>query len=149
MIRPIIKGPNSLLTTVSERFDIGNPNHMTVIGDLADTIVDTPRAVGLAAVQIGVPIRVFVMRMDDEIHGFINPVVNWASAINAIMEEECMSYPWLSGVKVARPGSITLMHHTRAGDEIVTSFSGLQARVALHEIDHLNGITIDTIRRMK
>jgi peptide deformylase len=122
---------------------------MAVISDLADTLIDTPRAIGLSAVQIGQPIRVFVLRGGGGLRVFINPVVSWASAINHIMGEECMSYPWLGPVKVARPSSIDLTNYNIDGDEITTRMDGMTARVALHELDHCNGITIDQIRRKR
>lgn len=145
MIRSIIKGPDPLLATVSRPVEPGNPEHQAILQDLADTFADTPRSLGLSAVQIGQPIRAFVMRWGDGIMQFLNPVVAWSSVLNQGAGEECMSYPWLSPVNVIRPREIVL---SCEGQQVI-HMEGLEARIALHEIDHLNGITIDILRRKK
>lgn len=112
--------------------------------DLVDTFRDTPRALGLSAVQIGEPLRAFVMRWGDGLMLFTNPVIAWSSVLNESMAEECMSFPWLTPVRVLRPREIVLQ-----ADDFSGHLDGIEARVALHELDHCNGITIDLLRRHK
>lgn len=150
MIRPIIRGPDKILTTVSQPADLSDPHHLATLQDLADTIRDTPRAMGLAAVQIGHLIRAAAIRTPGEIVIICNPVVVESFGGNREQEEECLSYPWLKGVKVIRPWGAAVEYETERNPErVIERCSGKLARCIMHEIDHMNGITIDLIRRRR
>lgn len=147
MIRAIIKGPNPLLFQPSAPVDLDNAEHQQAIVDLCDTMLDTPRALGLAAVQIGVPLRFFGMRLRMGIHVFANPIVLKEAAIWHTAEEECMSFPGLK-VKVSRAASVRLQWtEPKSREHHEGWLNGREARCAQHEIDHLNGITLEQHRR--
>ena len=94
-------------------------------------------AFGLAANQIGVPLRVFAF--NDEVA--FNPVVIETSSLNERMIEGCLSYPEL-WITIERPLYITAKYHTEDGVEVQRDLSSLETRVFLHELDHLDGITM-------
>lgn len=146
-VQPILKHGDPVLRQVCIPFDWDDRGHMQGLADLCETLVDSPRARGLAANQIGFLARAFVMRMDGKVLVMVNPRVRRASATVAIEEEECMSFPNLR-VKVARPiaGDVSF----EVGKFEMMDYQGLDGwdfRCFLHELDHLNGITIDLIRR--
>lgn len=106
---------------------------MEVLGD---------NAVAIAAPQIGVPRRFFVMRLaSGEVRSFFNPVILKQSATLSKKPEGCLSIPGAS-VRVTRPRSVTLQYIDITGELQEETFSGLQARAVCHEIDHLNGRVI-------
>lgn len=99
--------------------------------------------VGLAANQVDLPFRLFIANLaSDPAEGqelvFINPVLSQPQG-NEEKEEGCLSLPELYG-PVKRPETIHMNAYTLNGDEIDTDLSGLAARVAQHETDHLDGV---------
>lgn len=145
-VRPILKHNDPHLRQVCPPFDWDNPEHMQGLADLLETLIDSPRARGLAAPQIGLLARAFAMKMGRTIYAVVNPQIISASAISAIEEEECMSFPNLK-VKVQRPTSGQVQFHTDRHEDMVVHMVGMDFRCFLHELDHINGITIDLIRR--
>lgn len=105
------------------------------------------KGVGLAAPQVGEPIRLIVfdcvnITMNALDSGFLfNPEVIESSDECSIAEEGCLSFPKIF-VKVKRNLKIKVKYIDIAGRPMVRSYSGLAARVILHEIDHLNGISM-------
>lgn len=145
-VRPILKHNDPHLRQVCPPFDWDNPEHMQGLADLLETLIDSPRARGLAAPQIGLLARAFAMKMGKTIYAVVNPKVINSSAISAIEEEECMSFPNLR-VKVQRPTSGQVQFHTDRDEDMIVHMVGMDFRCFLHELEHLNGITLDTIRR--
>ncbi|MCK4529438.1 peptide deformylase [candidate division WOR-3 bacterium] len=98
--------------------------------------------IGLAANQIGVASQIFVARLykEDEPIRLINPVVVEASGEDTI-DEGCLSVPDTS-IEIIRSEFILLRGYDPDGNEVEYRLEGLKARVAQHEIDHLNGILI-------
>ena len=108
------------------------------------------RGVGLAATQVGLPIRLFVMNEtadpdDGEEVVMINPVISRFRG-NEEGEEGCLSLPNLSG-NVVRGKKIHVTAYTPKGEEIDQDFEGYVARIIQHEVDHLDGaLFIDRMR---
>ncbi len=101
------------------------------------------RGVGLAAPQVGVPLRLFVMNhtgdpADDRV--IINPQIEQRSGM-AEAEEGCLSIPGVN-VQVRRPSRCRLVATDLDGNEVVSEADELQARVWQHESDHLDGVLI-------
>jgi len=98
--------------------------------------------IGLAANQIGVASQIFVVRLykEDEPIRLINPVVVEASGEDTI-DEGCLSVPDTS-IEIIRSEFILLRGYDPDGNEVEYRLDYLKARVAQHEIDHLNGILI-------
>lgn len=99
--------------------------------------------VGLAANQVDLPFRVFVMNLaaspdEGEEHVIINPVIGRPRG-NEEKEEGCLSLPGIYGPLV-RPAKVHLNAYTLTGDEISQEVTGLMARVVQHETDHLDGV---------
>ena len=99
--------------------------------------------VGLAANQVDLPFRLFVMNLsaspdEGEEHVIINPVISRPQG-NEEKEEGCLSLPGLYGY-VIRPSKVHLNSFSLSGEEIDEEISGLMARVVQHETDHLDGV---------
>ena len=102
-------------------------------------IMENNNGVGLAAPQIGIPLRVITCELDDKFYVFINPEIIKTSKEAVAMEEGCLSLPNIYG-EVIRPEKIILKAINADGKKIKLKAFGLLARVIQHEIDHLDGI---------
>lgn len=98
-------------------------------------------AAGLAAVQIGYPKRIFLLRENDENRVFINPVVIGSSTEKRRRPEACLSLPGLV-VRTERPKSLVLKYLDLHGQEQKETFEGFWAQAVCHEMDHLNGVLL-------
>lgn len=123
-------------------FDFANPptDPMQLAEDLIEFMYDN-NGLGLAANQVGLPYRVFVMRGNEEVGDFacFNPRLVDAGEEVGLMEEGCLSYPGLL-VKIKRPKSVRVRFQLPNGETVTQIFAGLSARVFQHEYDHLEGI---------
>ena len=99
------------------------------------------RAVGLAANQVGYQKRLFVMNTDGIIRHCFNPEVIEISQDFELAKEGCLSYP-KSWIEVARPVWINVKYYSYKGDFKIETLKDLSARCYLHELDHLDGITM-------
>lgn len=98
------------------------------------------RGIGLAAVQVGTPIRLFVTRaLRDQARVFINPDLLETSVEQGTIEEGCLSVPGLY-TDMVRPVSVRVQAWNEKGRPFTLSADGMLARVIQHELDHLNGI---------
>jgi len=95
--------------------------------------------VGLAAPQVGILQRLFITRKGKKFMAFINPIITGFSSGESIGTEGCLSFPGMFG-KVERPSAISLSYIGMNGQRRQMEYSGFEARVIQHEIDHLNGI---------
>ena len=97
---------------------------------------------GLSANQIGMPVKVFAMRIDESDYVIVcfNPEIQKESEEMVMMTEGCLSFPGLF-VKVKRYETIELQWDSEEGSECNQKFEGITSRILQHEIDHLNGIT--------
>ncbi|MFN7088516.1 MAG: peptide deformylase [Candidatus Paceibacteria bacterium] len=104
--------------------------------------------IGLAANQIGLPLRLFVAEVNNKFYAVLNPKITKLSKEKEIMEEGCLSFPAYFG-PVSRAKKIILEGMDAYGKKIKISATGLLARVFQHEVDHLNGILfIDKAREL-
>jgi len=128
------------------------------IEKLGNDLIETMRlyrGVGLAAVQVGILLRIFVIQ-DEKINSsgewvvcepeiIINPTLSNPSQEKELMQEGCISLPGLY-VDVLRPKTINVRYQNVKGEWIEEHLSGFRARVMMHENDHLNGVlTIDRL----
>jgi peptide deformylase len=110
---------------------------------MADTLDSLKEeALGLAAVQVGVPLRMFMLRRGDINWLYINPTVVSCSNTKSTRPESCLSIPNFV-VNVPRPKQTTIKYFDLEGREHQETFTGLFSRVFWHENDHLNGILLD------
>lgn len=98
-------------------------------------------AYGIAAPQIGVSRRIFVIKENDVPVIFINPVVVSKSRETKSLDEACLSAPGFS-TRVKRSKSITVRYFDENLMPREREFSGIMARVIQHEMDHLNGVLV-------
>lgn len=111
------------------------------IAQLIDDMVETMRevgGVGLAAPQVGVPLRIAVIELpDEEIIVLVNPKIVKRSGERQI-EEGCLSIPGYRG-EIQRSEKVTVKGLDRFGREIRIKGEGLLAQALEHELDHLDG----------
>jgi len=109
--------------------------------DLEDTLLQAPGCVGIAAPQIGCSQRVVMVDVRDSEYGrllLVNPeIVRHEGLVRG--REGCLSVPDFTG-NVIRADSIIVQARDRHGREQELSFSGFEARVVQHELDHLDGL---------
>ena len=121
--------------------------------DMLDTMYHAP-GIGLAAIQVGVPMRQVVMDIakDGEERKplfLANPEIIWSSEQLNDYEEGCLSIPEFYEM-VERPAEVNVRYLDRNGDAQEIQAKGIIATVLQHEIDHLNGVLfIDHISRLK
>lgn len=144
----IIHYPNEVLTTPADIVDTIGSAEVRLIKNMIQAMKSN-RGVGLAAPQVGVPLRIFVM--DDRlIDGFlveplifINPEVISTSKKAEAQPEGCLSIPG-EEFTFYRPKNITLRFmYDLDGHWKTQAFTGWPARCVQHELDHLNGILIN------
>jgi peptide deformylase len=99
--------------------------------------------VGLAAPQVGLSQRLLVYRIgpDAPVMALVNPELDWSGREDETLEEGCLSIPGVT-VDVERPVHVRVRAVDEHGDGRLIEASGLEARVILHEMDHLDGVLI-------
>ncbi|HJJ47185.1 MAG TPA: peptide deformylase [Methanocorpusculum sp.] len=97
------------------------------------------KGVGLAAPQVGISERFFVMGEGENVRKVINPEIIQVGSAMVEMEEGCLSIPGIHK-KVRRPRRITVQYQNELGDAVEEELKDFPARVFQHEYDHLNGI---------
>lgn len=153
-IREIITAPDLRLKQKSAPVEGGvTDQHRALMDDMLETMYAAP-GIGLAAIQVGVPLRIIVMDLakDDEPKAprhFVNPEILWASEETLPYEEGCLSVPEIYD-EVERPARVKLRYLNYEGDQIEEDAEGLFAVCIQHEMDHLEGILfIDHLSRLK
>ncbi|MDP9075721.1 MAG: peptide deformylase [Actinomycetota bacterium] len=144
-VRPVLRLPDHRLKAPTARLERIDDAARALAVDLVDTMRASPACVGLAAPQIGVGLRAFVVdvtghRKARSCHGQIvlfNPTLLLAGPAE-LSREGCMSVPDLTG-DVARPATVVVRGETLDGADRVISCDAFEARAVLHELDHLDG----------
>ena len=108
-----------------------------LVKDLTETMLDAPGA-GLAAPQIGVPLRVFVWDVDEALGHLINPTLSLSDEMQ-VGEEGCLSFPELR-YETPRAMRAVAQGFNMYGEPITVEGTEFLARALQHETDHLNGI---------
>jgi peptide deformylase len=152
VIRPILKYGDTTLHQKAADVPSINPVIERLIDDMIDTMYAAP-GVGLAAPQIGVPFRIFVIdvsvgRDPESLIVMVNP--EFVSRDGMQLEEEgCLSLPGFEAT-VVRPMHAVVKGLDRGGREHQREGTGLLARAFQHEMDHLDGrLFIDHLRGIK
>jgi peptide deformylase len=152
-IRDIIKLPDPMLRQVSKPVSQVTDDTRRIMDDMLDTMYDAP-GIGLAAIQIGVPMRLVVIDLakeDEERHPMflVNPEVIAASEEQSDYEEGCLSIPEYFDM-VSRAKEVKIRFLDRQGETREMDCSGVLATCVQHEIDHLNGVLfIDYLSKLK
>jgi len=143
-IRKIITIENELLRKVSKQVKAFDENLENLLDDMRETLIKST-GVGLAAPQIGVLKRIFVVLCNNDYIEVINPKIVESSGIQD-GPEGCLSIPGKQ-CNVKRASKITVEFVDRYNNPITITVSDFMARVFQHEYDHLDGILyIDRVK---
>jgi peptide deformylase len=152
-IRPLVIIPDTKLRLISEPVKEITSEIRKLADDMLETMYDAP-GVGLAAIQIGMPVRMVTMdvsKSEDEHQPMvlINPEITWASEEKRVYEEGCLSIPEYYE-EVERPDRVRFRYMNLQGETVEQDADGLLATCVQHEIDHLNGVLfIDYLSKLK
>jgi peptide deformylase len=140
----IIILPDERLRLVSKPVAIIDDEIRKLVYDMLETMYKAP-GIGLAAIQIAIPVRVVVMDLSRQRQEriqprvFINPEITWRSEETSHFEEGCLSIPDVRE-DVERPSRIKVKYLDFLGRPQEAEADGLFATCIQHEIDHLNGV---------
>jgi peptide deformylase len=152
MIRPILKYGDTTLHERARTVDAVSADIVTLVDDMIETMYAAP-GVGLAATQVGVPLRIFVVdvslgRDPSALIVMINPEFVEREGVQ-LEEEGCLSVPGFNAT-VVRPTRAVVKGLDRNGAEHQVEGSALLARAFQHEMDHLDGtLFVDRLRGIK
>lgn len=146
MVKKILKADNPKLRKRSKPVKEVDKKILSLIADLKETLVaqKEPEGIGLAAPQIGKNLKIFVVKVHDELKIFINPEITAVLRKKSQGKEKeimegCLSVPHYYG-PLKRAKKIRVKYLTPEGEKRVETFEGLPAQIIQHEIDHLDGI---------
>ncbi|MBK5909967.1 peptide deformylase [Rhodothalassium salexigens] len=149
----IITVPNDKLRETSEPVERVDDELNRLIDDMLATMYEAP-GIGLAAIQVAVPRRLFVCDVSGEGEErapqvFINPELLWADDARSVYNEGCLSIPG-HYAEVERPARVKVRYMDRSGAPCEVAADDLLATVIQHEMDHLDGtLFIDHLSRLK
>jgi peptide deformylase len=152
MIRPILRYGEEVLHQPAGLVAEITPDILRLIDDMVQTMYAAP-GIGLAATQVGVPLRIFVADVSaghnpSDLLTFINPEILEATG-SQYEDEGCLSVPGFNAT-IARPTRTVVKGLARDGSEQVIEGTGLLARCFQHEMDHLNGtLFVDRLRGLQ
>jgi peptide deformylase len=152
VIRPILKFGDSILHGPAAEVGEITGDILKLIDDMIDTMYAAP-GIGLAAPQVGAPLRIFVIDLSlghtaGELMTFINPSFVERDGMQ-LEEEGCLSVPGFNAT-VARPLRAIVKGLDRHGQEQTVEGKELLARAFQHEMDHLDGMLfLDRVRGIK
>lgn len=152
-IKPIVLIPDPILRQKSAPIERVDDALRAFADDMLATMYEAP-GIGLAAIQVGEPIRMLVADVSGEDEQkdpkvLINPQIVARSDERSIYEEGCLSIPDYYA-DVERPSQVTVAFLDRDGREQTLEADGLMATCLQHEIDHLDGVLfVDYISKLK
>jgi peptide deformylase len=160
-IRRIYETPDPVLRQISRPVETFDDGLRALVTDMFETMYNAP-GIGLAAVQVGEPIRLLVIDLQEpqdpddpesptvkDPNVFINPEILWHSKSEIAYTEGCLSVPE-QYAEVMRPDRIRARWQDEKGNAYEEEIDGLLAVCLQHEMDHLNGVLfIDHLSRLK
>lgn len=145
----IIKFPDTILRETMPEFDFANPikNPKELEQEMIETML-SHQGMGLAANQVGIRTRMFVMGQDENAIGVFNPVILEAIEV-AEDVEGCLSFPGIYAA-IKRPNKIKVGWQNSEGQPQEAEIEGMTCKCFLHELDHLNGVVFqDRVSQLK
>ena len=136
-IRRILTAEEPILRERTKKVSSFDPSLHRLLDDMLVTMRDAP-GVGLAANQIGVPLQVAIIEIEDRITELVNPQIVKSSG-EQLDWEGCLSIPGYVA-EVERAAKVTVKARDRHGKEFRVKGEELMARALQHEIGHLNGL---------
>jgi len=151
-LREILEYPDPRLRDVGEPVAAVTPEIQALVDDMAETMYEAPGC-GLAATQIGVKLRIFVVDCAEEdepsdLKVFINPEIIEKDGV-VVWTEGCLSFPG-AREEIKRAEKVKVRALGRDGKPFELEADGLLAVAIQHETDHLNGVLmIDKLNALK
>ncbi len=145
-LREIIKDNMEFLSKKSRPVEKIDERIFELVNDMKETLIKAD-GVGLAAPQVGVLKRIFIVDIDPDkknIMEFINPEILKKKGKNDKYLEGCLSFPGRS-FKITRPDKVIIKAQNLSGEWFIYEAEDFIARALMHENDHLDGITIPKI----
>ena len=139
----LIKAPNPILNSPAEDWQFQTQEDYVRAVKLEQEMLHLMKesnGIGLAANQVGLLSRVFVIQLQDgESFAMFNPRIVATSDEQQVGQEGCLSFPelWL---EIPRPKQVVSLYLDKTGKECTITLSDIDARCFLHELDHLDGI---------
>jgi peptide deformylase len=137
VLRPIVTAEDPILRQRAKKVTRFDASLHRLLEEMVQTMRDAP-GIGLAANQIGVPLQVAVIELEETVTELINPQIVRASGVVADWEG-CLSIPGFVA-DVTRKAKVTVKARDRHGKEFRVKGEDLLARALQHEIDHLHGV---------
>lgn len=137
-IRKIIHEGDELLRKKSKPITVFDNNLKELVKDMEETL-DKANGAGLAAVQVGLLKRLFIILHKNKKLTVINPEIISSSGTNKYQIEGCLSVPGKNGL-VDRPHEVIAKFQDVNGNYVEKRFTGFTAKAFCHEYDHLDGI---------
>lgn len=137
MIREVVQIGDPVLRKKCEPVKAFDQELWRLLDDMKETLKKEEGA-GLAAPQVGIPIRVVVVDVDEGYFEFVNPVFVWQKG-EQVGPEGCLSVRGKAGT-VCRPNKVKIVFQDRNGDKYSLVARDFFARAVCHELDHLDGI---------
>ncbi|MDQ5957853.1 MAG: peptide deformylase [Patescibacteria group bacterium] len=146
-MKAIVPDQNPVLRQIASAVpieDIGSAYLKTILKDMSESLASCDDGVALAAPQIGVPLRIFIVskKLFKDGEGdaiFINPTITKLSKKKVILDEGCLSVRHIYG-KTKRSDKATVQAYDEIGNRFNWNGAGLMAQIFQHEVDHLDGI---------
>lgn len=138
----LVSESDPILKQKAKPFDFTSQLQAEEISGKLKATLKSNKAYGVAAPQCGLPYRVFVIGANDEYITMFNPEIVEVSEKTLVLEEGCLSFPFLV-ISVVRPQAAIFKYQDEKGDAQRLTLDGLSARIALHEYDHLEGVTFN------
>lgn len=139
----LIKDPDDFLKKKVDAFDFEKDDAPKIANEMIEDMIRF-NGVGLAANQVGYNGRIFVMKpQTGKPFAVINPTIERVSATTKLDVEGCLSFPNLF-LYVQRPDKVDVNYLDIDGKNVKMLLQDFEARIFLHEFDHLEGITFDT-----
>jgi peptide deformylase len=152
-LREILVAPDPKLKMKARRVEAFDDELRTLLDDMVETMY-AAKGIGLAAPQIGVPLRAIVMDLardeeDAAPRKFLNPEIVWESDDEVPCEEGCLSVPG-QYAEVTRPAQCRVRYQDENGVRHEIDCDGLLAVCIQHEMDHLEGVLfVDHLSTLK
>jgi peptide deformylase len=144
----LVSEHDPILTNPTEPVDLARlPDLYSTIDEMF-MIMHASNGIGLAAPQVGLNLRMFIMQINTERYVVINPIIVSASDATVLGKEGCLTYPKLE-LNVKRPEWITAIWYDQTGQVHQQQLVGLAARCFAHEYDHLMGVCfVDRVSKL-
>ena len=134
---------DKVLTQKAKRVASVDDTIRNLCASMIDVMVEN-NGIGLAANQVGILKRIIIVSDEGNIRVMINPEIVEFSQNTCMMDEGCLSIPE-TFLPITRAESVKVKYRDMRGKPHVENYSGLTARVIQHEVQHLDGITMDTL----